>query len=294
MTELSERPDSPSDSPPPPPPAEADRTTPDVAPELASAVASDDERPDHSEVPVTPDHVQEPGRGGTDSGEAGLPQPEASAELRSAITDGPDTTQEVPVAAEPTRGAADSADTPSADRPDIASRYPADYVPSTDPPPRVDGPHENPEKWAADINSDPDAPGRDNNCAECARAVDSTWQGNPAAAAAMSDPDAPGEPVPRMSEWAGEAPTEASMSDIQQRLEELGPGSSAVVGFDREDGPGHWFNAVNDGGTVKAIDGQSGLTETWPPSDDGLGFNESDMSYSDAVFFTADGKVVRQ
>lgn len=288
MTELRERPDTPSESPPPPPPpAEADRTAPDVAPELASAVADDQQLTDSAAggsaaegsaaEGSAADRVQEPERAGADPPETGPPQPEASAELRSAITDGPHT----------------APDAPSASRPDIASRYPADYVPSTDPPPQVDGPHDSPEKWAADVNPDRDAPGRDNNCAECARAVDSTWQGNPAAAAAMADPDAPGEPVARMSEWAGQAPTEATMSDIQQRLEELGPGSRAVVGFDREDGPGHWFNAVNDEGTIKAVDGQSGLVETWPPSVDGLGFDESEMANSDAIFSSPDGKVVR-
>jgi hypothetical protein len=252
------------------------------------------ERPGLSEVPATPDGDQEQQRAGADPQGTGLPRPEASAEPGAAVTEGPDTAQDVSVAAESDRGAADSADTPSAERPDIASRYPADYVPSADPLPGVDGPRESPEKWAADINPDRDAPGRDNNCGECARAVDSTWHGNPAAAAAMSNPDASGEPVPRMAEWADQAPTQASMSDVQQQLEELGPGSSAVVGFDREDGTGHWFNAVNDEGTIKAVDGQSGLVEPWPPSVDGLGFDESEMVNSDAIFTTADGKVVGQ
>jgi len=146
----------------------------------------------------------------------------------------------------------------------------------------------------AAINPDRDAPGRDNNCAECARAVDSTWNGRPASAAAMSDPDADGETVARMAEWAGEAPESVSMSDIMRRLGDLGPGSSAVVGCDWKLGSGHWFNAVNDGGIVKAVDGQSGKVGTWPPSVDNLGFDESAMRYSDAIFFTADGKVVKK
>lgn len=94
-----------------------------------------------------------------------------------------------------------------------------------------------------------------------------------------------------MNEWAGESPEPASMAAIGQRLRELGPGSSAVVGFDRQDAPGHWFNAVNHEGTVLAVDGQAALFEDWPPSKEGLGFDESGMSYSDAVYFTADGKV---
>jgi hypothetical protein len=42
-----------------------------------------------------------------------------------------------------------------------------------------------------------------------------------------------------------------------------------------------------------AVDGQAARFEEWPPSKDGLGFDESGMSYSDAIYFTADGKVVR-
>lgn len=83
------------------------------------------------------------------------------------------------------------------------------------------------------------------------------------------------------------------MAAIGQRLRELGPRSSAVVGFDRQDAPGHWFNAVNHDETVLAVDGRAARFEEWPPSNDGLGFDESDMSYSDAIYFTADGKVAR-
>lgn len=96
-----------------------------------------------------------------------------------------------------------------------------------------------------------------------------------------------------MTEWAGQAPEAASMADTSQRLRELGPGSSAVVGFDREAAPGHWFNAVNHAGKILAVDGQSARFEDWPPSNDGLGFDENGMSYSDAIYFTPDGKVVR-
>jgi papain fold toxin 1 (glutamine deamidase) of polymorphic toxin system len=69
--------------------------------------------------------------------------------------------------------------------------------------------------------------------------------------------------------------------------------SSAVVGFDKRGDMGHWFNAVNHAGTILAVDGQSGKLEKWPPSKNGLGFDESEMSGSDAIYFTADGEVVR-
>jgi papain fold toxin 1 (glutamine deamidase) of polymorphic toxin system len=290
--------DAPPPPPPPPPPDERKAAlAPDVSPELADAWDSD---PAESRSPGAPD----------------LPRPEANPELHSAIADSrpqaeplaePRTRQEVAEEARagtwPATGdtgelapgradgqAAAEADRPEAGRPDMAARYPADYVPASGPPPDVAGPHERPEAWAGGINPD----NGDNNCGECARAVDSTWNGNPAAAAAMSDADAPGEPVARMAEWSGQEPTAASMSDVGRKLEELGPGSSAVVGCDWKDGGGHWFNAVNDGGAVKAVDGQSGSVEGWPPSPDGLGFDETDMRQSDAVFFTADGKVAKR
>jgi hypothetical protein len=96
-----------------------------------------------------------------------------------------------------------------------------------------------------------------------------------------------------MAEWAGQKPVPTSMGEIGRRLAELGAGSLAIVGFDRYSGGGHWFNAVNHDGTVLAIDGQSGKLGTWPPTSLGSGFDERKMRYSDAIFFTPDGKVVR-
>jgi hypothetical protein len=66
-----------------------------------------------------------------------------------------------------------------------------------------------------------------------------------------------------------------------------------VEGPGEHPAPGHWVNAVNHEGVVLAVDGQAALFEEWPPSKDGLGFDEIDMSYSDAIYFTADGKVAR-
>ena len=294
MSELTTATDAPPPPPPPPPPADAEsrEPAPDASTELADALSRDGQEAGQSGSADSP-----PDATATAQEQAEPVGNELQPHLDDGAGEGPAGLSPELAAALPqeTRGAADGADTPSAERPDVASEYPAEYVPSADPPPNVDGPHESPENWAADINPDRDAPGRDNNCADCARSVDSTWHGDPAAAAAMADPDVRGEPVARMSDWAGEPPQEASMSDVQQRLEELGPGSSAIVGFDRDDGTGHWFNAVNDDGTIKAVDGQSGFVESWPPSDDGLGFNENDdMIYSDAVFFAPDGKVVKQ
>jgi hypothetical protein len=177
-------------------------------------------------------------------------------------------------------------------RPDMAERHPSRYLRTDDPPPRVDGPGEHPSRWVADIYPARERQARQNNCGECARATDNTWHGVPTAASELAKPRVGGERPAVMREWAGQAPDPASMSAVEQRLRELGPGSSAVVGFDREDAPGHWFNAVNHEGTVLAVDGQGGRFEEWPPSKEGLGFDESEMSDSDAIYFTADGKVV--
>ena len=188
-----------------------------------------------------------------------------------------------------------AADAQAADarRPDMAERYPGRYTRPAGPPPRVEGPGEHPGRWIGDVYPGRERRERPNNCGECARAVDSTWHGAPTTAADLTARRAGGERPAVMTEWAGRAPEPASMADIGRRLGELGPGSSAVVGFDRADGPGHWFNAVNHGGTVLGVDGQAARFEEWPPSNDGLGFDESGMSYSDAIYFTADGKVVR-
>jgi hypothetical protein len=44
--------------------------------------------------------------------------------------------------------------------------------------------------------------------------------------------------------------------------------------------------------TVQAVDGQSGRVGPWPPIVEDSGFDESIMRYSDAIFFTPEGKVV--
>ena len=178
--------------------------------------------------------------------------------------------------------------------PDLRDRYPADYKLTPDvPPPRIDGPHESPERWADAINPDKQAEARKLNCGDCARSVDSTWHGFPAVAAAIDYPRLGGEFLPRMTEWAGMPSEPSSMADIEEHLSGLGPGSSAVVACYWKTGRGHWFNAVNDSGTVKAVDGQSGMVETWPPTLEKLQYDESQMRHSRAIFFTSDGKVVR-
>jgi hypothetical protein len=83
------------------------------------------------------------------------------------------------------------------------------------------------------------------------------------------------------------------MDQIGGTLAELGPGGSAIVGCVWDGDGGHWFNAVNDGGAIKAVDGQSGQVESWPPSSEGLGFDQSDMLNSEVIYFDANGIPVR-
>ena len=91
--------------------------------------------------------------------------------------------------------------------PDLRDRYPADYKLAPDaPPPRIDGPHESPERWADAINPDKADEARSYNCGECARSVDSTWHGYPAAAAAVDFPRHQGDP--RHGWLNGQAPSQ--------------------------------------------------------------------------------------
>ena len=46
----------------------------------------------------------------------------------------------------------------------------------------------------------------------------------------------------------------------------MGAGSHAIIGIDRTQGPGHWFNTYcPDGKNVYAVDGQTGKISDWPP-----------------------------
>ena len=177
----------------------------------------------------------------------------------------------------------------SVKRTDVSLTHPDEYVETDSTLPDIHGPHESPQDWADQVN-----PGNGvNNCGECTHAVQENWEGHPSIAAEMADPDAPGEPNDRMSEWAGTSPEPALMENIEAKLAELGPGSSAIIGCDWTDGGGRWFNAINEDGVITAVDGQSGDVETWSASIDGLGFDQSDMNYSEATYFDANGKVVR-
>ena len=56
-----------------------------------------------------------------------------------------------------------------------------------------------------------------------------------------------------------------SPDEIRDRLLAEGDGAHAIIGIDRAEGPGHWFNAACMDGKVVAIDGQTGEITDWPP-----------------------------
>jgi hypothetical protein len=145
--------------------------------------------------------------------------------------------------------------------------------------------------WANDINPAKNERAGRVNCGECARAVQDTWSGDPTSAAKMA-PGLRGEPVSRMNDWSGGTPQPATMNQVSERLQELGPGSSAIVRSNWSEGGAHYFNGVNDNGVIKAVDGQSGKVETWPPSTGGLRFDETQMAQSYAIYFNANGEVI--
>jgi hypothetical protein len=93
-----------------------------------------------------------------------------------------------------------------------------------------------------------------------------------------------------MDAWTDGDRTPTTFDNIKDRLEALGPGSSAIVGVDWTAGGGHWFNALNERGVVIASDGQSGKTERWPPTHGDLGYEEIDCRAVDAIFVDPHGK----
>nr|WP_281276940.1 toxin glutamine deamidase domain-containing protein [Glycomyces buryatensis] len=132
------------------------------------------------------------------------------------------------------------------------------------------------------------SPGRNNNCVDCTRAVESTWRGNPEMAAAMDNPNADGTDAGRITEWAGGTFQKATYDEIRAKLESLGDRSSAMIVSAWAGGRGgHAFNAINDG-NVKFVDGQSGTVSGWPP----VSWSENQTSGSWAVYFDSNGNPV--
>ncbi|MCK9897876.1 toxin glutamine deamidase domain-containing protein [Frankia sp. AgB32] len=179
---------------------------------------------------------------------------------------------------------------------DIWSKYPDDYLPpdASKAGPDVTRPHQHPADWVEDINPDRAAPGRDNNCGDCTRASELTWRGEPSEAAALADPDALGEPAGRMQVWAGAEFRLSDSDEIEDDLRRAGPGSSAVVLVRWSTSGAHFFNAVNEGGRVLAVDGQGGTVEAWPPSEEVTGYSDVGIADYYTILFDGDGEILRR
>ncbi|MBT1180774.1 hypothetical protein JS531_02055 [Bifidobacterium sp. CP2] len=111
------------------------------------------------------------------------------------------------------------------------------------------------------------------NCADCARAFEAAWRGYGVEAAgrllvpeATSDPEHPvtlasGERLDVTEQWAHEsyAPTDART--LYRRLDEAGPGASAIVSSHWADAEGHIsghaYNVVNHEGRILVADAQT-------------------------------------
>ena len=100
-----------------------------------------------------------------------------------------------------------------------------------------------------------------NNCGSCAYAVYRRLEGD-------TDIVATAENIgynSQMEALTGMEQVSMSPEEIENRLLEQGDGAHAIIGIDRAEGPGHWFNAACIDGKVVTIDGQSGEISDWPP-----------------------------
>ena len=101
----------------------------------------------------------------------------------------------------------------------------------------------------------------DNNCGSCAFAVHQRFEGDMDIVATTDNIGT----IEEMNAVTGMEQVAMTPDEIQQTLLDQGNGAHAIIGIDRADGPGHWFNAANIDGKVVAIDGQTGEITDWPP-----------------------------
>jgi filamentous hemagglutinin len=95
------------------------------------------------------------------------------------------------------------------------------------------------------------------NCINCAIATDASLAGHPASALSSSE----GELILVLEDWFNQSFRSASPESIVSELQNAGPGSRGIVYGERpkpEVGiDGHVFNAYNDGGVIRFVDGQN-------------------------------------
>jgi hypothetical protein len=105
-----------------------------------------------------------------------------------------------------------------------------------------------------EVNPGYPMPGRVNNCINCAVATDARLSGGKAVAL-------PGEagPIGKLEDmYGGRFQPVASPDALAQQLQAAGPGARGIVFGQRLHGVGHVFNAINQRGTVRFLDGQVG------------------------------------
>ena len=120
--------------------------------------------------------------------------------------------------------------------------------------------------WIGEINPNFDEFDLDspycNNCGSCAWAVEQRLDG-------ATDCVATAENIgydEEMEAVTGKTMEYMPPDKIRDELLAQGPGAHTIIGIDRNEGPGHWFNAYTpDGKTLYAIDGQNGTIQRWPP-----------------------------
>jgi hypothetical protein len=149
---------------------------------------------------------------------------------------------------------------------DVQRRGEPEWAPAGDVVSHRQQPFESPEGWAADVNGDgPSVAGRNVNCIDCTRAVESNWRGHDAVAAPLKPGIGLGTSSELLEDWTGGLLRPTTIGAVQRRLADLGPGSSALVVSRWGSGRAHAYNAINDAGVVKWVDGQPGQVGPWPP-----------------------------
>ena len=121
------------------------------------------------------------------------------------------------------------------------------------------------DNWLGDINPNFDEFDTNspycNNCGSCAYAVWKRLEGDNDICASADNIGYNDE----MEALTGMEQVSMSPDEIENNLLAQGDGAHAIIGIDRAEGPGHWFNAACIDGNVVAIDGQSGEILDWPP-----------------------------
>uniref|UniRef100_UPI0035ABB020 toxin glutamine deamidase domain-containing protein n=1 Tax=Rhizobium rhizogenes TaxID=359 RepID=UPI0035ABB020 len=101
----------------------------------------------------------------------------------------------------------------------------------------------------------PNLEGRTENCVNCVIATDAVVASRPATALPTDGP----QPLSVLENFFGTRfGTPTTIDRIQQRMIDAGNGARGIVFGSRGTETGHVFNVVNQGGTIRFLDGQSG------------------------------------